>query len=155
MIHQVQNARPSHRAEPARSQPASYVGPGLRIRGEIAGSEDLRIDGEVAGEIRLPAHKVTVGSTGQLACNVDVNRLVVHGTAVGDFHAADLVEIGEGACVTGEIATVRLIVEDGARMRVAVDMERPKGVVRWEDWELQLTRRASKPADDDREIPFR
>ena len=54
---------------PARSaiiRNMSCIGPGLKIKGEIAGGEDLQIDGKVEGTILLPEQKLTVGRSGQL-----------------------------------------------------------------------------------------
>ena len=52
--------RPASRAQRRNGEQAT-IGKGLFIKGEIAGSESLYIDGKVEGSINLPGNRVTVG----------------------------------------------------------------------------------------------
>lgn len=97
---------------------------GLEIAGEITGSEDMQIDGSVDGTIVLPRHKLTVGGSGHLNCNVDAREVSVYGTVVGNIRATDLIEIKKDASVTGDIRAARVSIEDGAHFKGYVDMER-------------------------------
>lgn len=42
------------------------LGPSLQVKGEISGSEDLCIDGQVKGSIRLQGRKLIIGSTARV-----------------------------------------------------------------------------------------
>jgi cytoskeletal protein CcmA (bactofilin family) len=103
---------------------SSCIALGLEIKGEITGSADLQVDGSVEGTIVLPAHRLTVGRSGQLSCNVDAREVLVYGTVVGNIRATDLIEIKKDASVTGDIRASRVSIEDGAHFRGYVDMER-------------------------------
>ena len=103
---------------------SSHIALGLEIKGEITGSEDLQIDGSIEGTIVLPGHKLTVGGSGQLNCNVDAREVVIYGTVVGNIRATDLIEIKKDASVTGDIRAARVSIEDGANFKGYVDMER-------------------------------
>jgi cytoskeletal protein CcmA (bactofilin family) len=97
---------------------------GLEIKGEITGSEDMQIDGSVEGTIVLPEHKLTVGRSGQLSCNVDAREVLVYGRVVGNIRATDLIEIKKDGSVLGDIRAARVRIEDGAHFQGYVDMER-------------------------------
>ena len=48
------------------SEGITRIGKGTVIEGEVAGGEDLVIDGHVDGTIELPHHVLTVGLTGRV-----------------------------------------------------------------------------------------
>jgi cytoskeletal protein CcmA (bactofilin family) len=104
---------------------SSCIGPGLKIKGEIAGYEDLQIDGNVEGTIDLQGQKLTVGRSGQLNCRVDAREVLVYGKVVGNLRASDLIEIKRDASVVGDIRAARISIEDGAHFKGYSDMERP------------------------------
>src|SRR5580692_4523044 len=58
---------------------SSCIGPGLKIKGEITGDEDLQVDGSVEGTIVLTNQKLTVGRSGQIKCSVDAREVLVYG----------------------------------------------------------------------------
>ncbi|HEX8879021.1 MAG TPA: polymer-forming cytoskeletal protein, partial [Candidatus Acidoferrum sp.] len=49
--------KPEARTLPAKQ---SRLGPSLRIKGEISGSEDLLVDGSVEGMVQLEKQKLTL-----------------------------------------------------------------------------------------------
>jgi len=102
----------------------STIGPSVKIKGEIGGSENLFIEGEVEGLVTLPGQTLTIGPAGQLKCDVDAKQVIVHGKVVGSLRASDLIEVKKSATVDGQLATHRLIIEDGADVKVRVDMSR-------------------------------
>jgi cytoskeletal protein CcmA (bactofilin family) len=102
----------------------STIGPSVKIKGEIGGSENLIIEGEVEGLVTLPGQTLTIGPSGQLKCDVDAKSVVVHGNVIGNLHASDLIEVKKNAKIDGELATHRLIIEDGASVKVRVAMNR-------------------------------
>lgn len=44
----------------------SRIGPGLRVKGEVSGNEDLLIDCLVEGSVQLDERKLTIGTTARL-----------------------------------------------------------------------------------------
>ena len=69
----------------------SSIGKGLFIKGEIAGSESLFVDGKVEGAINIPESRVTVGINGQVAANVTAREVVILGKVRGNVSATDRV----------------------------------------------------------------
>ena len=104
----------------------SCLGPGLVVRGEITGSEDLRIEATVEGTIKLHLHALTVGQSGRLNCKIEARHIIVHGNVRGDLFASDLIEIKKDATVIGDLKAARVIIEAGAIFKGYIDMDCPK-----------------------------
>jgi cytoskeletal protein CcmA (bactofilin family) len=106
------------------SYSAGHLTGGIKIKGEITGREDLLIDGEVHGQIRISDARVTIGSNGRLTANVEAREIMVRGKVKGDLHARDRVQIGPSGGVIGDVVTRFLSVEEGAEIRGNVDTTR-------------------------------
>jgi cytoskeletal protein CcmA (bactofilin family) len=111
----------------------------LLIKGEVRGTEDLYIDGEVQGSIHLTNGRVTVGPHGKIAANVDAREVIVRGKVTGALRGRDRVEIGSTGEVNGDIATSRIAIGEGAQIHSKVEIARA-------DVSQQNNRSASKPA---------
>src|SRR5882762_7987582 len=48
----------------------AWLGSSLEVKGEITGTEDLLIDGEVEGRIHLDERKLTVGTTEKVTADI-------------------------------------------------------------------------------------
>jgi cytoskeletal protein CcmA (bactofilin family) len=96
----------------------------LVIKGDIKGSEDLYIDGEVQGTIHLSNGRVTVGPHGKIAADVDAREIVVRGKVTGALRGRDRVEIGSTGEVRGDIATSRIAIGEGAQIHSKVEITR-------------------------------
>jgi cytoskeletal protein CcmA (bactofilin family) len=108
----------------------------LVIEGEITGQDDLLIDGEVRGKIRLHGGKLTIGPDGRVAAEIEAREVVVRGEVKGNISGQDRVQIGATGKMTGEIRTRLISIEEGAEvhgLRVNLEREerpRPTGAVR-------------------------
>jgi len=100
------------------------VGAGVRIKGEITGSEDLLVEGSVEGPIRLPDHKLTVGLSAKLTSDVVAREIIVHGSITGNLHASERIEIMKNGSVVGDLTTARILIEDGASFRGSIEIDR-------------------------------
>ncbi len=96
----------------------------LTIKGEIRGSDDLYIDGEVQGTIHLTNGRVTIGPHGKISADVDAREIVVRGKVTGALRGRDRVEIGSTGEVRGDIATSRIAIGEGAQMHSKVEIIR-------------------------------
>ena len=92
----------------------AHIGSSVLIKGELSGREDLYLDGEVEGTIELRECNFTVGPNGRVRGNVHVKSVIVQGKINGDISASQRVELRNSAAVTGNIATERILVEEGA-----------------------------------------
>jgi cytoskeletal protein CcmA (bactofilin family) len=96
----------------------------ILIKGEISGSEDLYIDGEVQGSIDLSSGRVTIGPHGKISADVDAAEIVVRGRVTGALLGRDRVEIGSTGEVKGNISTPRISIGEGAQIHGKVEIDR-------------------------------
>ena len=96
----------------------------LLIKGEVRGSDDLYIDGEVQGTIHLSNGRVTVGPHGKISADVDAREIIVRGKVQGALRGRDRVEIGSTGEVRGDIATMRIAIGEGAQIHSKVEIAR-------------------------------
>lgn len=109
----------SHTAE------ATRISHGISIRGEIAGRQDLFIDGELQGTIHLDESRVTIGANGRLRADVEAVEIIVEGQVNGNLTAHGRVLIRRTGRVYGSVLSPRLAIEEGAIFNGEVNMARP------------------------------
>jgi cytoskeletal protein CcmA (bactofilin family) len=100
------------------------IGKSVVIKGELSGSEDLTIEGQVEGKIELKENVLTIGSNGKIKAAVFAKALIVLGEVTGNVTASDKVEIRDGGSVDGDIVSPRVAIAEGAHFRGSVDMQR-------------------------------
>jgi len=105
------------------SPQSSYLGPGLMVKGEISGNEDLRLDCKVEGMISIGGFRVTVGPEAHLKAEIIAREAVISGEVVGDIAAVDRIEIKKNASVVGDLQTGKIMVEEGAYFKGSVQIE--------------------------------
>jgi cytoskeletal protein CcmA (bactofilin family) len=93
---------------------ASRITPGLVLKGEITGREDLAVDGEVEGSLRLAGARLVLGVTGSIRGDVEAREIVVGGHVIGNLRAEERLEITRTGNVSGDAIARRILVEDGA-----------------------------------------
>jgi cytoskeletal protein CcmA (bactofilin family) len=104
-------------------EPAS-IGKSIVINGELSGSEDLTIEGQVDGTIELRDHVLTVGSNGRIKAQVAAKSIIVLGQVTGNLTATEKVDIRENGSVEGDIVAPRVAIADGSHFRGTIDMQR-------------------------------
>lgn len=101
----------------------AQIGKSVVIKGDLTGSEDLYVDGQVEGSIALKTNSLTVGPNGQVKASVEAKGVVVQGKLEGNVVASDRVELRKSAWVTGDITTQRISIEEGAYLKGKVDIQ--------------------------------
>ena len=101
-----------------------HIGTSVIIKGELAGSEDLTIEGHVEGKIELKDHVLTIGPNGKIKAQVFAKSVIVQGEVNGNVTATDKVDIRDGGSVDGDIVSPRVAIAEGAHFRGSVDMQR-------------------------------
>lgn len=110
-------------ADSARAEVA-HIGKSVVVRGELSGSEDLYLDGQVEGSIELHDHSLTIGPHGRVKASVNAREVVVHGELNGNVQGSERVELKKNAVLTGDIVTQRIVIEDGAIFKGSLDTQR-------------------------------
>lgn len=101
----------------------AQIGKSVVIKGELSGSEDLYVDGQVEGSIALKGNSLTVGPHGQIKASVEAKGVIVQGKLEGNITASDRVELRKTAIVTGDVSTQRISIEEGAYLKGKVDIQ--------------------------------
>ena len=115
---------------------------GSKVIGDIITESNLRIDGEVLGNV-TSASKVVIGINGKVKGNLSCKDADIEGYVEGIIKAENLLSLRKNANVTGEISTAKIQIEEGAKfsgnckmsnmIKVASSeepvMEKQKGVV--------------------------
>lgn len=100
----------------------SYLGPGLRIKGEIAGNEDLKLDCNVEGLVSIGGFRITVGSGAQVNGDIVAREALISGKVSGDIRAVDRIEILKTASIEGDLSTGKITIEEGAYFKGSVEV---------------------------------
>ena len=100
------------------------LGASLHVKGEITGNEDLHIDGSVEGLVQLEERKLTVGASAKVTADIVAREVVVYGSVKGNLRAKDRIEIKKDGSVVGDLTTARIMIEDGAYFKGAIEIDR-------------------------------
>ena len=112
---------------PVSSNASACISQGIRIKGEVTGSEDLFVDGHVDGKLSLTNGSLTIGPNGKVKADVTAREVIVRGKVEGKVSGRDKVQLWSTGQVTGEVQTDRLAIEDGAMLRVKVEAGKQPG----------------------------
>src|SRR5256886_6972165 len=111
-------------ALPTSARAAACISQGIRIKGEVTGSEDLFVDGLVDGKLNLTNGSLTIGPNGTVKADVYAREVIVRGKIEGKVTGRDKVQLWSTGQVTGEVQTDRLAIEEGALLRGKVEAGR-------------------------------
>jgi cytoskeletal protein CcmA (bactofilin family) len=107
----------------SRKVNASFIGPSIQIEGNIVGSEDLLVEGEVRGKVELKSNKLTIGPEGRIFADVHAKQVCVEGQMDGHLVVQEQLEIRSSARIKGNITAPRISLMDGARFNGTIDMD--------------------------------
>ncbi len=115
------NAVPDARAAQGGKSMAN-IGQSIVFKGELTGDEDLEIEGEVEGDVKLANHQLTIGANGRLKAEVQAKSVLVIGSVVGNLTATERIEIQASGVVDGDIKAPRLLIQEGAVLNGRIEM---------------------------------
>jgi len=111
---------PSHNLE----KDVVNIGKSVVIKGELSGSEDLTIEGQVDGKIELRQNVLTIGANGKIKAQVFAKAVIIFGEVTGNVTATEKVDIRDNGSVDGDITSPRVAIAEGAHFRGSIDMQR-------------------------------
>lgn len=112
---------PSPGAAVPRATSACVIGAKTKIKGELAGDEDVIVEGQVEGEVRL-TKDLRVAQSGLVKATIQAQSVIISGEVVGDCNANARVEVQATGRLTGNIRAPRIVIAEGAMFRGNSDM---------------------------------
>jgi cytoskeletal protein CcmA (bactofilin family) len=120
--------RPATAGNPQRQETTAVnIGKSVVIKGELNGSEDLTIEGQVEGKIELRQNVLTIGANGRIKAQVFAKAVIILGEVTGNVTATEKVDIRDNGSVDGDIAAPRVAIAEGAHFRGSIDMQKVNG----------------------------
>lgn len=109
------------------SQLINILSDGTRVKGDIITNGDIRIDGEMEGNLSTKG-KLVVGNNGKIQGEVKAANIEVSGFIKGKVTAQELLNMKASAKIEGDIVAGKLAVEPGAVFTGTCSMGAPKPV---------------------------
>jgi cytoskeletal protein CcmA (bactofilin family) len=106
-------SKPVTRSFEPEGQKINLISSGTKITGDISAEGDIRIDGELKGNIRAKG-RLVIGTSGKIEGEVTCNNIEVSGEVKGKIISDDLLSMKSTAKISGEIMTGKLSVEPGS-----------------------------------------
>jgi cytoskeletal protein CcmA (bactofilin family) len=100
------------------------IGKSVIIKGDLTGSEDLTIEGQVEGKIELRQNILTIGANGKIKAQIFAKIVIVQGEVQGNITATERIDIRDNGSVDGDLSSPRIAIADGAHFRGSIDMQR-------------------------------
>ncbi len=98
----------------------THIGKSIVIKGEISGSENVYLAGELEGSVELLDGSLTVGPDGGIRATLRARSIVIQGRVDGNLYGLERVELKKSATVAGNIWTPHIAIEEGASLKGSV-----------------------------------
>lgn len=119
-VAEAEQREPSPRPESPGGR-ASIVDARSIFEGTIKSEQDLRIEGQVTGQISCGG-VLTVERGASVKAKVEAREVLVRGTVDGDVTCTGRVYVAGSAELSGTVKAARLVVEEGAKIRAQLDV---------------------------------
>ena len=125
--HPVQNSKSESSALPSTEGGRTLIGSATRFTGELAGEEDLLVQGQFEGKIDLKKSHITIGKSGRLEADVYGKVITIEGRVQGNLFGEEKIVLRQSGRVRGNMLAPRVNVEDGAKFQGNIDMDSRDG----------------------------
>lgn len=112
---------------PAVTQKASgggrstYIGPGVKIKGEISAETEMVVDGEVQGRMELQENLI-IGPKGVVNGDIVARSVQVSGKVMGNVRGTDRFELAQSGRIEGDVVSPRVVIAEGAFFKGHVEV---------------------------------
>ena len=103
------------------SSSVNSIGQGTFVEGTINADSDIRIDGEIKGNLNCKG-KLILGERGKIVGEIACLNALIEGEIRGKIVVKELLQVRDSAIVDGEISTDKLDVDSGAVFNVSCVM---------------------------------
>jgi cytoskeletal protein CcmA (bactofilin family) len=113
--------KPTH----VSSKAAACVSQGIKIKGEVSGSEDLFVDGLLEGNVALRNAILTIGPNAHVKADITAGEVVVRGRVEGKLTGAARIEVWHTARIEGDLKAEKIAIEEGAELHGHMEAGKP------------------------------
>ena len=99
----------------APTPPTAVIDEGSECCGDFVFKGDVRIDGSIEGKIDCQK-TVTIGPTAKIDAQIQAESVYIAGEVSGDIVARREIKLHKSACVSGDMRTAGIVIEQGARV---------------------------------------
>ena len=96
-----------------QGQSINIINKGTKIVGDIIADGDIRIDGELKGNIDAKG-RLVIGPSGKIEGEITCKNIEILGEVIGKIQTSELLTMKESAKIKGDIASAKLTVEPGS-----------------------------------------
>ena len=107
----------------------NLIGSGTSIKGDINSDGDIRIDGNLTGNLTTKG-KVVIGNTGKINGEIRCKNADISGKIEGKIYVSELMQLKASSKFLGEITTNKLAIEPGAGFTGSCKMDGNTGMDR-------------------------
>lgn len=86
---------------------------GSKIIGDLFADQNLRIDGEIKGNVSTSS-KVVIGEKGKITGNLICLEADIEGTVEGTISVDGLIILRKSSLINGDVYTLRIQIDEGA-----------------------------------------
>jgi len=97
-----------------KSDEATVISNGVKIEGKLSSSGNIRVDGEILGDI-TSQNKVVVGENGKVNGQINAESVTIGGKVSGTVRAKEKLVLDSKGNLKGDIFAKILMVEAGAK----------------------------------------
>ena len=97
-----------------KSEETTIISNGVKIEGKITCSGNIRVDGEIQGDI-FSKGNITIGEVAKVNGKLNANVITIGGKVSGIVRAKDKIILDSKSYLKGDIITKNLVIEEGAK----------------------------------------
>jgi cytoskeletal protein CcmA (bactofilin family) len=86
---------------------------GTNIKGDIVSDSNIRLDGELLGDLTTTG-KLVIGTTGKITGNIVCSNADIEGTIIGTIKVDEFLYLKATAIFKGDITTGKISIDKGA-----------------------------------------
>lgn len=95
------------------NQSINIISEGTKIKGDVLANGDIRIDGELMGNISAKG-RLVIGPKGRIEGQILCNNIEISGYVKGKITASELINMKSTSQIVGDIVAGKLSVEPGS-----------------------------------------
>ena len=103
---------------------AAVLGPTIVGSGELAGEEDLVIQGKFKGKIHLPKNSLFIEAGAHVEADIEAAQATLRGNLTGSIRASGKVFVSSSGKMTGDITAAKVSIQDGAQFKGSIKIKK-------------------------------